>query len=247
MNKTIADIMRDLRVLGKRYFEGLLYNQTLSAIYPEIYALVGVPQPVKWHPEGDAYDHTMMVFQMAINLYPDDPMVAIGALVHDMGKALTPSDILPSHHGHAIRGIRPTASFMHRLGFAADSIDTKMAALLTKYHMHVHDAFKMNPKTYGKIYTDVFLTFDGDVGLTSQFFVTLGRLGVCDHYGRGGVDESAFPSYDNAWWFMCLMINAQTSPYPYDKDNVDQNRILRHYIDLFKQIHKDYPAGDFQF
>ncbi len=61
----------------------------LQVIFPEIDALFGVPQPAQWHPEIDSGVHTMMVLEQATHL-SEEPVVRFAALVHDLGKALTP-------------------------------------------------------------------------------------------------------------------------------------------------------------
>lgn len=47
-----------------------------------------------------------MVVEKAARLSPD-PLVRFGALLHDLGKALTPKERLPSHHGHEEAGVVP--------------------------------------------------------------------------------------------------------------------------------------------
>src|ERR1700684_4295931 len=65
-------------------------------VYPEIDALFGVPQPAQWHPEIDTGVHTLMVLDQAVAL-SSDTRVRFAALVHDLGKALTPRAEWPSH------------------------------------------------------------------------------------------------------------------------------------------------------
>ncbi|MEO1201866.1 MAG: multifunctional CCA addition/repair protein [Pseudomonadota bacterium] len=81
------------------YFETLRAAGALKAVLPEVDALFGVPQPAQWHPEIDTGVHTMMVLEQAAKL-SDELDVRFAALVHDLGKALTPEDKLPSHPGH---------------------------------------------------------------------------------------------------------------------------------------------------
>ncbi len=47
------------------YFEALRACSALRVVFPEVDALFGVPQPVKWHPEIDTGLHTMMVVEQA--------------------------------------------------------------------------------------------------------------------------------------------------------------------------------------
>ncbi|MCH7536731.1 MAG: multifunctional CCA addition/repair protein, partial [Proteobacteria bacterium] len=91
----------DIRV----YFEVLRECGALEVLFPEVDALFGVPQPEKWHPEIDTGVHTLMVLEQAEAL-SKDLAVRFAALTHDLGKGTTPTNKLPSHPGHEIRGCK---------------------------------------------------------------------------------------------------------------------------------------------
>lgn len=55
----------------------------LAAILPEVEAMSGVGQPPEFHPEGDVFEHTCMMFDAAENPSPE---LAMGILLHDVGK-----------------------------------------------------------------------------------------------------------------------------------------------------------------
>ena len=77
------------------YFEVLRASGALAEVFPEVDALFGVPQPAKWHPEIDTGVHTLQVLDVAASL-SRDTTVRFAALVHDVGKALTPRDQWPA-------------------------------------------------------------------------------------------------------------------------------------------------------
>ncbi|MGC8642931.1 MAG: HD domain-containing protein [Isosphaeraceae bacterium] len=54
--------------------------------------LEGVKQSVKYHPEGDALYHSLQVFELAREEWPYDEEFLLAALLHDVGKAIDPSD-----------------------------------------------------------------------------------------------------------------------------------------------------------
>lgn len=54
--------------------------------------LEGVKQSVKYHPEGDALYHSLQVFELAREERPCDEEFLLAALLHDVGKAIDPSD-----------------------------------------------------------------------------------------------------------------------------------------------------------
>ena len=86
----------------------------LTHILPEIAALDGVPERVDYHPEGDSFIHTLMAIDAATHLGLSAEEHFATAL-HDIGKAQTPPDILPSHHGHEARGAKLAAQLCQRL------------------------------------------------------------------------------------------------------------------------------------
>ena len=64
----------------------------LDLWFPEVNALVGVPQPPDYHPEGDVWNHTMMVMDEAAILREAarNPIgLMLAALCHDLGKPCT--------------------------------------------------------------------------------------------------------------------------------------------------------------
>ena len=54
--------------------------------------LEGVKQSQKYHPEGDALYHSLQVFELAREERPYDEEFLLAALLHDVGKAIDPSD-----------------------------------------------------------------------------------------------------------------------------------------------------------
>jgi len=59
----------------------------LDVILPEVAAMRGVPQPPEFHPEGDVFVHTRLMFQIAGRVA--DPNLALAILLHDVGKPPT--------------------------------------------------------------------------------------------------------------------------------------------------------------
>ncbi|MBL8694865.1 MAG: CCA tRNA nucleotidyltransferase [Planctomycetes bacterium] len=70
----------------------------LDEVLPEVAQTRGVPQPPKYHPEGDVYFHTVDVLD---RLRPVKLVTALAALFHDVGKtrSLTVTDRI-RFHGH---------------------------------------------------------------------------------------------------------------------------------------------------
>jgi predicted HD phosphohydrolase/predicted nucleotidyltransferase len=68
--------------------------------------LQGVKQSPKYHPEGDALYHSLQVFELARNERPYDEEFLLAALLHDVGKAIDPSD----HVGTALEALEGSIS-----------------------------------------------------------------------------------------------------------------------------------------
>ena len=97
------------------FFNTLKNAKVLDIHFKEIYDLIGSLQPLKYHPEGDSYNHTMIAIDNSVSL-TDDLLIRYSCLVHDLGKGLTPKEEYPHHHGHATRGVEPVRNLSNRIG-----------------------------------------------------------------------------------------------------------------------------------
>jgi len=94
----------------------------LDQLFPEIKALIDVPQDPEWHPEGDVFVHTRLAVDRARELiddlpYPKQVTVMLATLAHDFGKPSTTEfvDGRTRSRGHEEAGVLPTESFLDRL------------------------------------------------------------------------------------------------------------------------------------
>jgi tRNA nucleotidyltransferase (CCA-adding enzyme) len=126
------------------FFNVLRECGALKPIFPEIDALFGVPQPARWHPEIDTGVHTLMVLDQAAVLSADT-RVRFAALVHDLGKGVTPSAEWPSHRGHEERSVTLIEALAERLRVPGEYRD--LAVIVARYHGIVHRAFELKPTT----------------------------------------------------------------------------------------------------
>lgn len=108
----------------------------LKNILPEVDALYGVPQSPDPHPEIDTGIHIELVLQQATRL-SDDPVVRFAALLHDVGKALTPKEYLPKHPNHEMAGEVLVKHLCQRLRVPTDF--QQLAQMVTKYHGEAYD------------------------------------------------------------------------------------------------------------
>lgn len=96
------------------FFNVLKDTDVLDVHFKEIYDLIGAIQPVKYHPEGDAYNHSMLALDNSAKL-TEDTKIRFSTLVHDLGKGTTPKEIYPHHYGHDKRGVEPLKELCKRI------------------------------------------------------------------------------------------------------------------------------------
>ena len=85
------------------FFRALQETGLLAVTFPELAALIGKTQPEAFHPEGDAFAHTMLVVD-TVAAETDSLLARFCGLVHDLGKGETPAEMLPHHYDHEVRG-----------------------------------------------------------------------------------------------------------------------------------------------
>ncbi|BDM63585.1 multifunctional CCA protein [Shewanella sp. NFH-SH190041] len=169
------------------FFDVLRQCGALAVLLPEIDALFGVPQPAQWHPEIDTGIHTMMVLQQACRL-SDDNSVRFAALLHDLGKALTPVELLPKHYGHGQAGLKPIRELCQRLRVPSEMRD--LALLVSDLHQNLHNAFELKSKTLLK-------QFDkADIWRKPERLEKLILVCEADMRGRTGFEHHDYPQGD---------------------------------------------------
>ncbi len=122
---------------ARRGFELLDASGLLNDILPEIAAMKGVAQPPEFHPEGDVWTHTLIMLE---GLHAPTPTLALGVLLHDVGK---PGTFRIAGRirfdGHVELGERIARDILNRLRFSNAEIEQVIA--LVANHMrftHVH-------------------------------------------------------------------------------------------------------------
>lgn len=126
------------------FFNTLKSCGALAKIFPELDALFGIPQPPNYHPEIDTGVHSLMSLEQAV-LLSDSPEVRFAALVHDLGKAVSPKENLPHHYGHETNGLPILEGMCQRL--RVPNAFRTLAQQVMRYHTHCHQALQLRPST----------------------------------------------------------------------------------------------------
>ncbi|PCI67086.1 MAG: multifunctional CCA addition/repair protein [Piscirickettsiaceae bacterium] len=176
------------RSLGEKspdvFFDVLRQCGALAVILPEMDALFGVPQPEKHHPEIDTGIHTIMVLQQAA-LLSANPVVRFAALTHDLGKALTPPDHWPSHHGHERKGLVALKTLVSRLRVPNEYAD--LAEKVMEFHTHCHRALELKAATALKLFESLGAFRQPDN--LDHFLLAC----EADSRGRTGFEDRTYP------------------------------------------------------
>ena len=224
------------------YFETLHKTGALKVLFPEIDALYGVPNPVKHHPEVDSFIHTMLVLKQAVNLTENNPIlnksaVRFAAICHDLGKALTPQNILPHHYGHEQAGIKPTRALCKRL--KVPSYFQELAELTCEFHTHIHKAFELRAETV----ITLFNRFD--VWRKPQRFQEFLQVCLADTRGRTGFENKDYPQID----YINQLLQAanevdvqQVIADGFEKQEI-RNELTKRRILAVKQTKANYPKN----
>jgi tRNA nucleotidyltransferase (CCA-adding enzyme) len=156
----------------------------LARIMPEVDALYGVPQRAEYHPEVDTGIHNEMVLDMAARLEASLP-VRFAALTHDLGKGVTPADVLPAHRGHEAHSVRLLAPLCARLRVPTECRD--LALLVARYHGDIHRAAELRPETV------VNIIENADGMRRPDRFMQMLLACECDARGRTGHEDDEYP------------------------------------------------------
>ena len=172
--KTPSEFIKVLRACG-----------ALKVLFPEFNQLFGIPQTKKWHPEIDTGIHCMMAMDKAAELDND---TAFAVFNHDLGKGITPKEILPSHKGHEAGGIPLVKAVCERL--KVPSQYKRLALIVCRWHLHSHTAYELRSSTINKLFSST-----GAYQQPKQFEKFL-QACQADATGRLGLEFSKYPQAD---------------------------------------------------
>lgn len=130
---------------ARRCFELMSETGILAQLLPEIESLKGIEQPPRFHPEGDVWQHTLIMLEFLTRKEDGqaNKILAWAALLHDAGKALTRTEDEKGVHfyGHVQRGEEIADDIMMRLRFSRAQREAVVE--LIHYHMVFMNVHKM--------------------------------------------------------------------------------------------------------
>jgi len=172
------------------FFTTLRNCDALSIIFPSLNNLFGVPNPEEYHPEIDSGIHTLMVVDQAARLQ-GNLAIRFAALLHDLGKTLTPKDQWPHHYGHEKKGTTLVKEFCQQ--YRAPKNCRDLALLVTRYHGKIHKVLEMTTNHIIKLLEDV------DAYRRPKRFEQLLLACRSDHNGRLGYEDKPYTQGDFLW------------------------------------------------
>ena len=170
-----------------RMFRVLRACGALARLLPELDRLFGVPQNPKSHPEVDTGEHVMRVIDQAALARHPLP-VRYAALLHDLGKGMTPVGQWPNHGGHEQQGIELVETVGTRLRAPSDC--QGLARVVARWHGQAHNAERMGTEAL------LDLLEQTDALRRPERFEQFLLACVADFRGRPGYEARPFPQAD---------------------------------------------------
>ena len=138
-----------------RGFEWLRQTGLLARVLPEVAAMKGVRQSPEHHPEGDVWDHVLLMLASVDTLDTPSPTLAWGVLLHDIGKPVTYEELdRIRFHGHDQRGAEMVDAIASRLRFP--NRDRDQIRALTAQHMRFRNVRDMRPSKLKRFLREEF-------------------------------------------------------------------------------------------
>lgn len=189
--------------------------------FPELEALIDLPQSAKWHPEGDVWVHTMMCVDAMAKLINDELVLNVeylafsereklkflfAILCHDLGKVSTTTideEGIMRAIGHEQAGLEATKSFMYRLSDEHDFIKSLLP--LVEHHLKPSQfyAAKAKDKAIRRLATKVNI----------EELVLVARA---DFLGRS-TDEAITLNYKAGEWLLKKASELQVKTKPLER------------------------------
>lgn len=221
----LRDEWRKLLVLAGKPSIGLQLGFDLGVfdvLHPELPPLKSTEQNPEWHPEGDVWIHTLMVVDEAAAIIRRENLdeeaaftVMLGALTHDLGKALCTRviDGRIRSIGHEEEGEAPTRSFLKAVGVSSTVVEKIVGIVkdhLKPTNYYLQETEKNQPITDGAI-----RKLAARIAPASMNELLL--VAEADYFGRGQWRHGERREYPERSWLLdrAEKLNVLVGPAPH--------------------------------
>ena len=163
--------------MPSQWLERLRGEDCFDRFFPELRALIGVPQNQIHHREGDVWTHTLLVADQAAkrrDIVKNPAGFMLSALCHDFGKAVATeeTDGVIHSYRHEKEGLPLVRSFLERFTEDRELIDYVLN--MTEYHMtpNIMAEARSRLKSTNRLFDSSAEPFD------------LIQLSICDGLGK---------------------------------------------------------------
>ena len=221
----LRDEWRKLLVLSEKPSIGLQLGFDLGVfdvLHPELPPLKSTPQNPEWHPEGDVWIHTLMVVDEAATIVRRESLdeesvftIMLGALVHDLGKALCTRVIDGKIRsiGHEEVGEAPARSFLKAVGVS--SVVTEKIVGIVKDHLKPTNYFLQETEKNQPITDGAIRKLAARIAPATMNELLL--VAEADYFGRGQWRHGEDREYPERQWLLdrASKLDVLTGPAPH--------------------------------
>ena len=194
------------------FFESLRQMDQLDYWFPELKNLIGVPQAPSHHPEGDVWNHTMLVIDEAAKVKDkvSNPLgFMLSAVYHDIGKPHTTTQDDKGYHSYDHHGAGE--KMVPNIPYIKDKGLSKYVANMVGLHMEPHLLLQSSTKI-----TSYCRMFDKSVNPRDLIY-----LSQCDKLGRGGAPRDYSESRTRLLHYLSLYEERMRHPCVTGQDLID--------------------------
>lgn len=210
------------------------HSGELKVLLPEVDRLYGVPQRAEHHPEIDAGWHMELCLDQGRRFHLE-PHVMFAVLMHDLGKGITPAEVLPRHTGHEEAGIPLVAAVCDRM--QVDQNTRWLAMAVCEHHIRLHSIFTHRSNTISQF---VYKQFEHKSFEFAKDFVS-----ACwaDATGRLGKDNLL--QYHQGLFLLGVIRRLKLMPMAaaVPGDNKEEHEIYRKRIDVIRDMRKVHDVS----
>jgi len=177
---------------SRRGFDLLSDLHLLIHFLPEIEQLKDVPQPKKYHPEGDVYVHTLLALKWADQLKLS-PLSKLAVLLHDIGKPQALINNKGEHMGgHDHIGEKMVEHIGQRMKLSNSEIHT--LKFTTREHMRIAQLPRMTPNHQLRfLKSGIDQDHASELPASESDFKTLMEVLLCDAQASAHQSEAWLP------------------------------------------------------